>query len=126
MSKLKTGNPRVQYRCSFCGKGQEGVHRLIAGPGGVYICNECVDLCNQIFAEESKPPSVHEPPQQAARDAADDWIRRRAFSTAQQVAGFLYAGDDSSALASTERLLLDLRHLQGPAPPETPDDPGTD
>ncbi len=38
-------------RCSFCGKSQDKVVRLVAGPG-VYICNECVDLCNQIIAEE--------------------------------------------------------------------------
>ncbi|HLJ68503.1 MAG TPA: ClpX C4-type zinc finger protein [Chloroflexota bacterium] len=43
------------YRCSFCGKDQEQIRRLIAGPGGVYICNECVELCNQIIAgEEAK------------------------------------------------------------------------
>lgn len=39
-------------RCSFCGKSQKQVTRLIAG-GGVYICNECVDLCNEILAEEA-------------------------------------------------------------------------
>ena len=37
--------------CSFCGKDQHEAHRLVAGPG-VYICNECVDLCNQIIAGE--------------------------------------------------------------------------
>jgi ATP-dependent Clp protease ATP-binding subunit ClpX len=47
-----TKTPRVQYRCSFCGKSQEQVHRLIAGPGGVYICDECIDLCQEIIAEE--------------------------------------------------------------------------
>lgn len=44
---------RVAYRCSFCGKPQEKVHRLIAGPGGVYICNECISLCTEIIAEEA-------------------------------------------------------------------------
>lgn len=38
-------------KCSFCGKGQEEVRKLIAGPS-VFICNECVDLCNEIIAEE--------------------------------------------------------------------------
>ncbi len=38
-------------RCSFCGKSQDEVYRLIAGPG-VWICNECVDLCNIILADE--------------------------------------------------------------------------
>ena len=44
---------RVQYHCSFCGKNQEQVKRLIAGPGAVYICDECVDLCSEIIAEEA-------------------------------------------------------------------------
>src|SRR6266508_1574192 len=35
-----------KYKCSFCGKGQWQVRRLIAGPGGVYICDECIGLCN--------------------------------------------------------------------------------
>ena len=38
-------------KCSFCGKSQKQVKKLIAG-GGVYICNECIDLCNEIIAEE--------------------------------------------------------------------------
>ena len=38
--------------CSFCGKNQNEVRRLIAGPS-VYICDECVDLCNDIITEES-------------------------------------------------------------------------
>ena len=37
--------------CSFCGKGQDEVRKLIAGPT-VYICDECIDLCNDIIAEE--------------------------------------------------------------------------
>ncbi|MEG1547565.1 MAG: ATP-dependent Clp protease ATP-binding subunit ClpX [Clostridia bacterium] len=38
-------------KCSFCGKSQEEVHRIIAGPG-VYICNECIDLCQEIIDED--------------------------------------------------------------------------
>src|SRR5204863_918885 len=38
-------------KCSFCGKSQKKVKKLIAGPG-VYICNECIDLCNDIVREE--------------------------------------------------------------------------
>jgi len=55
-------NPRVQYRCSFCGKSQEQVHRLIAGPGGVYICDECIDLCQEIIAEEQSAPTAQRLP----------------------------------------------------------------
>ena len=40
-----------QLKCSFCGKEQEQVKKLIAGPG-VYICDECIELCNEIIEEE--------------------------------------------------------------------------
>ncbi|MCY4515025.1 MAG: ATP-dependent Clp protease ATP-binding subunit ClpX, partial [Candidatus Tectomicrobia bacterium] len=40
-----------KLRCSFCGKSQDEVKRLIAGPT-VYICDECIDLCNDIILEE--------------------------------------------------------------------------
>ncbi len=58
-------------KCSFCGKSQEQVRKLIAGPG-VYICDECVDLCNEILDEEliehnttsaTAPAARPEPPQ---------------------------------------------------------------
>ncbi|MCO5176989.1 MAG: ATP-dependent Clp protease ATP-binding subunit ClpX [Thermomicrobiales bacterium] len=52
---------RVHYRCSFCGKGQEEVRRLIAGPGAVYICDECVQLCREIIEEEEQPAAQPEP-----------------------------------------------------------------
>jgi len=41
----------THLKCSFCGKSQEQVRKLIAGPG-VYICDECVELCNEILEEE--------------------------------------------------------------------------
>jgi ATP-dependent Clp protease ATP-binding subunit ClpX len=53
MASTKGG--RVQYHCSFCGKNQEQVRRLIAGPGAVYICDECVELCREIIDEEAAP-----------------------------------------------------------------------
>ncbi len=52
---------RGQYRCSFCGKGQDEVRRLIAGPGAVYICDECVQLCREIIDEEEVPDSAPPP-----------------------------------------------------------------
>src|SRR3954463_10919914 len=60
-----------QLLCSFCGKSQRQVKKLIAGPG-VYICDECIDLCNEIIDEEltdkvtldldnlPKPQEIHE------------------------------------------------------------------
>src|SRR5260370_8374440 len=48
-----------QLLCSFCGKSQRQVKKLIAGPG-VYICDECIDLCNEIIDEELTAPPVFE------------------------------------------------------------------
>ncbi|MBI2266426.1 MAG: ATP-dependent Clp protease ATP-binding subunit ClpX [Armatimonadetes bacterium] len=48
---FKFGDERGQLKCSFCGKNQDQVRKLIAGPG-VYICDECVELCNEIIEEE--------------------------------------------------------------------------
>ncbi|MGL5800852.1 MAG: ATP-dependent protease ATP-binding subunit ClpX, partial [Plesiomonas sp.] len=50
--KRKDGSGKLLY-CSFCGKSQHEVRKLIAGPS-VYICDECVDLCNDIIREEIK------------------------------------------------------------------------
>ncbi len=46
--------------CSFCGKGQREVKKLIAGPN-VYICDECIQLCNDIIAEEVEKEELLEP-----------------------------------------------------------------
>mgnify|MGYP000913339345 FL=1 len=48
---FKFGDEKGQLKCSFCGKAQEQVKKLIAGPG-VYICDECIELCNEIIEEE--------------------------------------------------------------------------
>jgi len=48
---LKFGDEKGQLKCSFCGKLQEQVKKLVAGPG-VYICDECIELCNEIIEEE--------------------------------------------------------------------------
>src|SRR3989304_1175676 len=49
----KGSGSRVTYICSFCGKNQDQVRRLIAGPGAVYICDECVELCREIIQEDA-------------------------------------------------------------------------
>ncbi|MEF3168647.1 MAG: ATP-dependent Clp protease ATP-binding subunit ClpX [Deltaproteobacteria bacterium] len=51
MAKKKDNENQSDLHCSFCGKGQEEVKKLIAGPG-VYICDECIELCNDIIAED--------------------------------------------------------------------------
>jgi|SRR5215470_11348637 len=48
-------------RCSFCGKSQGKVKKLIAGPM-VYICNECIEICNEILADDREYEQRHGPP----------------------------------------------------------------
>ena len=48
---------KKQLKCSFCGKTQDQVKRLVAGPG-VYICDECIELCSEIISEEFEEASV--------------------------------------------------------------------
>src|SRR5213595_2458525 len=55
MARASEGNE--QLLCSFCGKSQRQVKKLIAGPG-VYICDECIDLCNEIIDEELTTPAT--------------------------------------------------------------------
>lgn len=42
-------------KCTFCGKHQDEVQHLLAGAGGVYICGECVAVCNEIIVRHPKP-----------------------------------------------------------------------
>ncbi len=78
-SSSSTKGPKVPYRCSFCGKSQEQVRKLIAGQG-VYICDECINLCQEIIEEElletprpktssSKLPNPHQ-----IKDALDQYV----------------------------------------------------
>jgi|GEM_PF-1694474 len=78
------------YLSSFCGKRQEQVHRLIAGPGGVYICGECVTLCSGIIAEEATVTEAVGAP--------------RASVAGIQTHAAPVGGDIAAALATIERL----------------------
>jgi ATP-dependent Clp protease ATP-binding subunit ClpX len=75
MARTETGDN--QFRCSFCGKSREEVRKLVAGPT-VYICDECIDLCNDIIAEDwedAKQKQVSELPKPAEIKAIlDDYI----------------------------------------------------
>ena len=55
-----TKNSDDKVRCSFCNKRQEQVKKLIAGPAGVYICDECVEICSDIIEEEYEEEPVEE------------------------------------------------------------------
>src|SRR3954464_14637524 len=48
---FKFNDEKGQLKCSFCGKTQDQVRKLVAGPG-VYICDECIELCTEIVEEE--------------------------------------------------------------------------
>lgn len=74
MSPRKNGEETRHY-CSFCGKNQEEVHKLIAGHG-VYICDECIDLCNQIIAEEKTKDDAFVKP-------------KKSFPTPREIKSFL-------------------------------------
>jgi len=71
--------PKVPYRCSFCGKSQEQVRKLIAGQG-VYICDECINLCQEIIEEEmldaprTKPQVAKLPNPRAIKLALDQYV----------------------------------------------------
>ena len=67
-----------QYKCSFCGKSQDEVRKLIAGPG-VFICDECVSLCNSIIEEEFKDVDntqerIDLPKPIEIKDVLDDYV----------------------------------------------------
>ncbi|MCL2155240.1 MAG: ATP-dependent Clp protease ATP-binding subunit ClpX [Leptospirales bacterium] len=55
---IKKKEPSTSLICSFCGKSQENVKKLVAGPD-VYICDECIELCNEILIEEAEINSYH-------------------------------------------------------------------
>ena len=50
------GKNDQKVRCSFCGKSEDQVRKLIAGPGGAYICDECITICAEIIDEEFREP----------------------------------------------------------------------
>ena len=50
-----------RVRCSFCGKTQDQVRKLIAGSNNVFICDECIELCGEILAEELEEEEEKEP-----------------------------------------------------------------
>jgi ATP-dependent Clp protease ATP-binding subunit ClpX len=76
---MTTGKTKVPYRCSFCGKSQEQVRKLIAGQG-VYICDECINLCQEIIEEEMleapRPKSAQAPlpSPRKIKDALDEYV----------------------------------------------------
>ncbi|WP_138900876.1 ATP-dependent Clp protease ATP-binding subunit ClpX [Streptomyces albidochromogenes] len=58
----RIGDSGGLLKCTFCGKSQKQVKKLVAGPAGICICDECVGLCNELIAEEPDGPSGATPP----------------------------------------------------------------
>jgi ATP-dependent Clp protease ATP-binding subunit ClpX len=80
MSTSSSKGTKVPYRCSFCGKSQEQVRKLIAGQG-VYICDECINLCQEIIDEEmleaptrAKPSAAKLPNPRQIMNALDQYV----------------------------------------------------
>src|SRR5256714_11313814 len=110
-----------QLLCSFCGKSQRQVKKLIAGPG-VYICDECIDLCNEIIEEELAEPSELKwdslPKPREIYEFLDDYVigqekAKKALSVAVynhykrvQSGGDIRPGEDGVELAKSNILLL--------------------
>ncbi len=61
MKRRESGTPQM-IKCSFCGRGQDEVAKLVAGPSSVYICSECIKLCNDILEGELLDESTLAPP----------------------------------------------------------------
>ncbi len=75
---MKKRDDNANLSCSFCGKSQKEVRKLIAGPS-VYICDECIELCNDIIAEEygqeeSGTPASQVPKPQEIKEILDEYV----------------------------------------------------
>ncbi|MFM6940576.1 MAG: ATP-dependent Clp protease ATP-binding subunit ClpX [Candidatus Planktophila sp.] len=115
----KIGEANDLLKCSFCGKTQKQVKKLIAGPG-VYICDECIDLCNEIIVEElseannlglselPKPQSIFEFLDQyvIGQDRAKKSLSVAVYNHYKRVQSGEMRGDDSIELAKSNILLL--------------------
>jgi ClpX C4-type zinc finger len=96
--------------CSFCGKDQDHVRKLIAGPT-VFICDECVDLCNDILEEEVSAD--------VARDSAESTAVGPNLVTPRVVTRYLDEAVKPSSAGTVDTFLLDLRGLRMEARAET-------
>src|SRR5437588_11208604 len=77
MNKVSNGETKKPLHCTFCGKSQHEVRKLIAGPT-VFICDECVELCMDIIGEENKSSLVKSrdgiPTPKEIRKVLDDYV----------------------------------------------------
>ncbi|MBR4656756.1 MAG: ATP-dependent Clp protease ATP-binding subunit ClpX [Oscillospiraceae bacterium] len=106
-------------RCSFCGKRQEQVKRMMSGPNNIYICNECVDLCNSLIREdlyETENRFAHDPEKlptpKEIKEYMDNYIiGQEEAKIALSVAVYnhykrIYFGEDSDVEMQKSNILL--------------------
>ena len=100
MSNETSSNGGKVLYCSFCGKSEHEVRKLIAGPS-VYICDECVELCNDIIREElqAKPANKGLPKPQEIKSVLDDYVIGQGSAACEQTATM--ADEARQALTTT-------------------------
>jgi len=86
MSGSKRQGGRNDAHCSFCGKRKDQVRKLVAGPG-VYICDSCIELCNEVLAgpdrpDDQSPADTSQTSRQESRVSPRSWLRNIFRSTA--------------------------------------------
>ena len=91
---MSRGSRREIEKCSFCGKSRNLVDSLIAGPPGIYICNECVELCSSILVEEVRKAAPTQAELEKAAIEDEKTAQAEPFSTFS-----LHVGDVSFKLA---------------------------
>jgi ATP-dependent Clp protease ATP-binding subunit ClpX len=116
----RMGESSDLLKCSFCGKSQKQVKKLIAGPG-VYICDECIDLCNEIIEEElaessdlglgtlPKPREIHEFLEQyvVGQDRAKRALAVAVYNHYKRIqAGEARKGEDAVEISKSNILLI--------------------
>ncbi|HEX4864437.1 MAG TPA: ClpX C4-type zinc finger protein [Acidimicrobiales bacterium] len=94
--KPKGDAARDLVRCSFCDKDQKSVKKIIAGPRGVYICDECVDLCRDIIVEELGPIEPLPPSTQGIVSEGLRALAEQAEQLARDVRGLARLVDEGS------------------------------
>jgi ribosomal protein L37AE/L43A len=79
-----SGEPskRRSWRCSFCGKAEDKVRRLVAGPG-VFICDQCVQLCNEVLQSDAKRAELSIGPDSEVAEVLLDELRINAAGLKQ-------------------------------------------
>lgn len=75
---MKSNDGKSSVKCSFCGKTQDQVKRLVAGPNDIFICNECIKLCDSIISEEIRVEEVEDfselPKPQEIKKILDEYV----------------------------------------------------